>query len=196
VDLGWTADSLVNVTHRDRVVVVGAEPREARLRRVLDEQIDFIGRTLRAFGAGDGDVDDGVQQVCLVLAEKLDVLEPAAERAFLFSTAHRIAFRLRRSRARRAEVPFDESLEPNDPSDPERLHDERRAFDVLADLLDGLDEDLRQVFVLYEIEDMTMAAIAELLKVPPGTVASRLRRAREEFHERASRFRRKESRGP
>ena len=106
----------MNVTRRDRVAVLGAEPREARLRRVLDEQIDFIGRTLRA-------------------------------------------------------------------------------FDVLDALLDGLDEDLRQVFVLYEIEDMTMAAIAELLKVPPGTVASRLRRAREQFQERASRFRRKEARG-
>jgi RNA polymerase sigma-70 factor (ECF subfamily) len=185
----------VNVTRRDKVVVVGAEPREARLRRVLDEQIDFIGRTLRAFGASETDVDDGVQQVCLVLAGKLDVLEPAAERAFLFATAHRIAFRLRRSRARRAEVPFDEAFEPGDPSDPERLIDEQRAFDVLDDLLDGLDEDLRQVFVLYEIEDMTMAAIAELLKVPPGTVASRLRRAREQFQERASRFRRKEARG-
>jgi RNA polymerase sigma-70 factor (ECF subfamily) len=37
------------------------------------------------------------------------------------------------------------------------------------------------VFVLFELEEMTMAAIAETLQIPPGTVASRLRRARERF---------------
>jgi DNA-directed RNA polymerase specialized sigma24 family protein len=35
---------------------------------------------------------------------------------------------------------------------------------------------------------MTMAAIAETLGLPPGTVASRLRRAREEFHAASKRF--------
>ena len=41
--------------------------------------------------------------------------------------------------------------------------------------------DLRTVFVLFELEELTMAEIAELLGLAPGTVASRLRRARQDY---------------
>ena len=42
-------------------------------------------------------------------------------------------------------------------------------------------DDLRVVFVLYELEEMSTPEIAALLEIPPGTAASRLRRAREAF---------------
>lgn len=48
-------------------------------------------------------------------------------------------------------------------------------------MLDALGEDLREVFVLYELEELTMVEIAATLAIPSGTVASRLRRARERF---------------
>ena len=54
-------------------------------------------------------------------------------------------------------------------------------------LLAGLTDELRSVFVLYEIEGQTMSEIAELLGMPVGTVASRLRRAREQFEGRLQR---------
>ena len=44
-----------------------------------------------------------------------------------------------------------------------------------------MDESLRAVFVLYEIEEMNLGEIARFLRVPRGTVASRLRRARAQF---------------
>jgi RNA polymerase sigma-70 factor (ECF subfamily) len=48
-------------------------------------------------------------------------------------------------------------------------------------LIGQLHEDLASVFVLSELEGLTQAEIARLLSVPAGTVASRLRRAREHF---------------
>ena len=39
----------------------------------------------------------------------------------------------------------------------------------------------RAVFVLSEIEELTMAEIAAMTNISLGTVASRLRRAREQF---------------
>ena len=51
-----------------------------------------------------------------------------------------------------------------------------------------MDLDLRSVFILYEVEEMTMAEIAAVLQIPPGTVASRLRRAREDFLSRVRRL--------
>jgi RNA polymerase sigma-70 factor (ECF subfamily) len=170
------------------------ESREQRLRRLLDANLDFIGRTLRTYGVSEADVDDGVQQVCLVLVDKLDRIEPAAERAFVFRAAQRIASRSRRTRSRRNEVSDEHAGHPEDPLDPERLADERQALDRLARILESMDEELREVFVLHEVEDLTMAVIADMLKIPPGTVASRLRRAREHFEERVSRLRNERAR--
>jgi RNA polymerase sigma-70 factor (ECF subfamily) len=53
--------------------------------------------------------------------------------------------------------------------------------------------DLRAVFVLFELEEMPTAEIAEALELPTGTVASRLRRAREEFRRIAARVQAREA---
>jgi len=42
-------------------------------------------------------------------------------------------------------------------------------------------EDLRVAFVLFELEEMTMIEVSEVLGIPAGTVASRIRRARDVF---------------
>ena len=48
-------------------------------------------------------------------------------------------------------------------------------------LLAGLDETKREVFILAELEGLTLAEISEALGVNQNTVASRLRAARREF---------------
>jgi RNA polymerase sigma-70 factor (ECF subfamily) len=67
------------------------------------------------------------------------------------------------------------------------LVERHRARELLDRLLAEMDPDLTAVLVLFEIEGLTMAEIAEALDVPPGTVASRLRRARAELEDRVSR---------
>ena len=52
---------------------------------------------------------------------------------------------------------------------------------MLDAIVAELPDDTRPVFVLHELEGMTMAEIASCLGMAPGTVASRLRRAREVF---------------
>jgi RNA polymerase sigma-70 factor (ECF subfamily) len=52
---------------------------------------------------------------------------------------------------------------------------------VLDLILDQLEPELRDVFVLYELEGFTMPEIAALVEVPLGTAASRLRRGRDRF---------------
>src|SRR5437763_1945586 len=51
----------------------------------------------------------------------------------------------------------------------------------LAQVLQMLDEDHRQVIVLRELHQMSYAEIAEELGVPQGTVESRLHRARKQL---------------
>jgi RNA polymerase sigma-70 factor (ECF subfamily) len=183
----WTGEK--TASEAERVLKASDEPKEARLRRVLDAQLDLAGRTLRTYGVSEADVDDGIQQVCLVLADKIDRIENGSERAFVFRTAQRIASRIRRTRTRQREVPEQQTDERLEPIGPEQIADERQAMDALSRILDSLDEELREVFVLYEVEELTMAAIAQILEIPPGTVASRLRRAREQFQLLATEFR-------
>jgi RNA polymerase sigma-70 factor (ECF subfamily) len=59
---------------------------------------------------------------------------------------------------------------------------------LLDEALESLDTPHREVFVLFEIEQMTREEVAEALRIPPGTVASRLRKAREAFRAAAERL--------
>jgi RNA polymerase sigma-70 factor, ECF subfamily len=163
---------------------------EVRFRRMVDTQFDFIWRTLRGLGVPAANADDAAQQVFLVAAQKLDLITEGSERSFLFSTARGIAANARRARMRSREVLDDDTLaEPvSGAPDPEQLAARAQARELLGRILDGLAEDLRTVFVLFELEGMTTSQMAELLDVPMGTVASRLRRAREEFQAATKRF--------
>ena len=58
----------------------------------------------------------------------------------------------------------------------------------MRSVLSKVDADLVEVFVLYELEGLTSPEIAELLQIPLGSVASRLRRAREQFRAAAARI--------
>ena len=160
--------------------------RRERYRALVTEHFADIWRFLRHLGVTSHGVDDAAQDVFLVAWRRLDEIRPGSERAFLFATAYRRAGSLRRRGPR--ETP-DESVDlaiDESPTPEDRL-DEKQAWDLAFRLLGGLEEDLRGVFVLYELEGFTMQRIAELLEVPVGTVASRLRRARETFQTRFER---------
>ncbi len=159
--------------------------REARLRGLIDRYLDFVARVLRNAGVPDAQIDDDVQRTFITVARRLDDVRPGSEKSFLLQSALRVAAHARRTVARRREVHSDEIPEiVNSLATPEQLTDQKRARQLLDHVLSQMDSDLRTVFLLYEFEEMSMAEIAGVLRIPQGTVASRLRRARADFHER------------
>ena len=58
-------------------------------------------------------------------------------------------------------------------SRPDEALDEKRARAVLAAILDGMPSDMREAFVLFELEQFNAAEVAEMLRIPVGTVTSR-----------------------
>jgi RNA polymerase sigma-70 factor (ECF subfamily) len=164
---------------------VNAADREARLRWMVDEYIDFVARVLRNAGTPAAEIDDDVQRTFIAAARRLDDVRPGAERSFLLQTALYVAAHARRTVARRREVAAEEAPEQVDSAlTPEQLTDQKRARQMLDRVLSEMDGDLRTVFVLYEFEELSMAEIADALSIPRGTVASRLRRARSDFRDR------------
>jgi RNA polymerase sigma-70 factor (ECF subfamily) len=166
----------------DEASVTSAEGRPARVRDLVTTHFSFVWRSLVRLGVPRADAEDALQHVFLVASRKVDAIEPGSEKAFLFATALRIASRSRRTQTRRREVFAPEPLERADPAAAvdEQL-DRARARAELDVILDSMPLELRAVFMLFELEQITMAEIAVVLELPPGTVASRLRRAREHF---------------
>ena len=163
--------------------------RVPRLARLIHEQFGFVWRLLRRIGVAESDADDAAQQVFIAASRRIDDIRAGSERAFLFSTALHIGSRALRSRARKKEdfgVALDEQTDPAPAL--EELVDRRRARELLDALLEEMPLELRVVFVLYEVEQLTSTEIAEVVGVPAGTVASRLRRAREDFAARVARI--------
>jgi len=149
----------------------------------------FVWRVLRRLGLAPADADDAAQRVMMVATQRLDDIRPGQERAFLYRTSAFIAARERRGRQRRREKPgveLDGEAHPG--GDPEALLVERRALERLDAVLGGMPDDLKAAFVLFEIEGLSKAEVAEALEIPAGTAASRLRRAREDFARRARRL--------
>ena len=69
---------------------------------------------------------------------------------------------------------------------------EREAVRTLHTILDELDDEKREVFVLAELEQMTVPEIADAVEANVNTVYSRLRAARREFDQAVLRHRARE----
>jgi len=158
---------------------------DSRLRGMVDEHLEFVARVLRNAGTPQADIDDEVQRTFIIAARRLDDVRLGAEKSFLFRIALNLAAHVRRTLARRREVSGDEAPERVETlATPEQLTDRKRMRELLDRVLDQMDGNLRDVFVLHEFEEMNMSEIAGVLGIPRGTVASRLLRARADFRER------------
>jgi RNA polymerase sigma-70 factor, ECF subfamily len=154
------------------------------------EQAPFLARSLRRLGVPQADLDDAIQEVFVVASRRMRTVPSGAERSFLYGTAMRIASNIRRvdkrARNRRADEPLESpSIDVDTGPSPEELVERREARATLDAVLETLSVEMRAVLTLFELEEMTTLEIANLLDLPPGTVSSRLHRAREQFDRRA-----------
>lgn len=156
--------------------------KEDRAEAFARAHVDFAWRVARRLGLGPADAEDVAQKAMLIATSKLESVNPGSEQAFVYSTVANLVSKVFRARRRRPEEPEEAAEEPLDhEANPEHLLEQRRARQTLDAILATLSPDLRAAFVLFEIEGLSQPEIAEALAVPVGTVASRLRRAREEF---------------
>ena len=147
--------------------------------QVFAENAPYVWRALRRLGVREADVEDVCQEVFLVVHRRLADFEGRASvRTWLYGICLRAAssYRRRPHRMREeiASTPPEESIPAPQDDDLER----KRALARLDVALDELDDDKRAVFVLYELEQLSMAEIAEATGCPLQTAYSRLHVAR------------------
>jgi RNA polymerase sigma-70 factor (ECF subfamily) len=161
-------------------------PTTCSLETIFVEHADFVFRTCRWLGLDAAAAEDATQQVFMVAAQKISQIPATKERAFLLLAARNIVANARRAQVRRRED-FTEVERADDRHGPDDLLDRARARAVMDRALEDLDFELRTAFVLFEVEELSFTEIAELLAIPRGTVASRVRRAREDLEARLGR---------
>lgn len=155
--------------------------RHVRITAIVQANHDFIWRLLRRLGLPPASADDATQQVFCIAVRRIDDIAQGSERSFLFGTAVRVAADHRRSAKHRERLDAQVVDRPDFGPSPEDLADQRRARVVLDEVIGAMSIEMRTILVLFELEQMTKNEVAELLGIPPGTAASRLRKAREEF---------------
>jgi RNA polymerase sigma-70 factor (ECF subfamily) len=151
----------------------------SNLRELFDAHGRYIWRSLRYLGVRDADLEDVCQEVFFTAHRKLPEFEGRSTlRSWLYGICLRLASDYRRRASVRyerptAEVPLEAHLE---------LAGGREQFEAratLSRLLEVLDQEKREVVVLYELEGFTMKEVASIVGCPLQTAYSRLYAGRE-----------------
>ncbi len=163
---------------------------------IYDRYADFVWRSLRRLGLDEAAAEDAFQEVFVVVHRRLDAFEGRSSlKTWLFGIAIGVVRNLRRSQQRKridTHERADHALEAvkDDASEqPDERTDRARAVRLLYALLDQLDDDKREVFVMAELEQMRGTEIAALTGLNLNTVYARLKSARTQFEQAVARHR-------
>jgi len=153
------------------------------------EFVDSLYRTALRLTRVPPDAEDLVQETYLKAFRAADSFEPGTNlRAWLFTILHNTARNRARDRSRDAvsidsEVVDDAAQTPHfgvagTVDTPETLLLRSTLAPQLQAALDELPDAFRQAVWLRDVEEFSYAEIAEMLKIPVGTVMSRISRGR------------------
>lgn len=155
-----------------------SETNRARLEQMFVDHHAVVWRVLRRRGLSPDAAADATQETFIVAASRLKDVPRDSERAFLIGTALRMAHTLGRKAVR---LQLDGTMDQHAQRHGDASGD--MADVELCDMaLARVKPEHAEVLVLHEIEGLSSPEIAALLEIPLGSVASRLRRGREQFH--------------
>ena len=177
---------------------------DARERTLIDEclagRVDAFGELVRPY---QDRLFNTLFRLCGHREEAADALQDALVRAYrrlasyqgdaeFFTWLYRVAVnaalsrrrRDRKQRALRSETNSVELAEAIERTAPERRMAQADVQRLVGEALAGVDETFRAVLVMKEIDGLRYEEIAKVLRVPIGTVRSRLHRGRAELRAR------------
>jgi RNA polymerase sigma-70 factor (ECF subfamily) len=154
---------------------------------VYDGNVDYVWKTVCRLGVHGPSAEDAVQEVFVVVHRKLASFERRSSmHTWLFQIARRVVHDHRRTVRRKEHpagpnesVPDLGAVAADESSSPDASAQRAEAARVLYKLLDKLDTDQREVFILAELDQLAAPKIAQVLGINVNTVYSRLRLARE-----------------
>ncbi len=165
--------------------------RELEFKVLCHRYSDEIYRYARSLLANQADAEDATQEVLLRLWNHLPTIRPFKLRAWLLRTTRCYCLDQIRRRSNPA-TPLlvgDEVLDerPDElAADPSLAADSNLRLEQARNSVLKLPENLRSVFVLYEVNGLRYREIAETLGIPINSVKVYLSRARERLAKRTT----------
>jgi RNA polymerase sigma-70 factor, ECF subfamily len=157
-------------------------PDSADFERLYALYFDFTWRVLRQLGVPDAAMDDAVQEVWLVVYQRLSQFEGRSTlKTWLFGIAMNVWRNQRRAEQRRLRQQREPEPLRDAPVDPEAEHLAREAWRRVQSFLGTLDEERRAIFVCSLLEHLPAQQTAEATGVDVATVYQRVRSLRLAF---------------
>ncbi len=144
-----------------------------------------VGTFLKGMLRYSNDIDDLVQRVFLEFLSSLERFRgDASLRTWLLRIARNVALHEIRSKSRRQHYvrAYAETVELRSSSPEGQVH-ARKYLRVIQSLLGTLDDSFREVWVLRELGECTVAETAAIMEIPEATVRTRHYRARRRLFE-------------
>ena len=148
---------------------------------IYRDLFEHVWFTLRRLGVQERDLDDATHDVFVVVNRRLNDFDPSRPvRPWVTGIAYRVASDERRRARHRREVigTVPDSL---DQAGPDRALEAKQAHNLVLTALEELPEQQRAVFVMHDLQGMTMPEIMDAVEAPLNTLYSRLRLARSKF---------------
>ncbi len=153
---------------------------ESAYHELVDRFSGPLFRIAYSMVGNSADAEDVVQETFAAAFSGIERFRGESSlKTWLTQILVRQSARLHRSRGRRWTLPIDETQHAS--GDEAAAADSR--MDVIQ-MLQTLSPEHREVIVLRELQSMSYEEMSEALKIPRGTVESRLHRARTELREK------------
>jgi RNA polymerase sigma-70 factor (ECF subfamily) len=166
---------------------------------VYDEHFSFVWRMARRLGVAGEALDDVCQEVFVVVHRRLGEFEGRSSlKTWVFGILHNVVLVHLRTLGRKSPAHRTAAtlIDPETLVDAAAGPDEQLANaeeSVIAQrILEELDQEKRVMLVLVELEELSVAEVAEALAINVNTAHARLRAARKQFTHAVNRYRARE----
>ncbi|MBX7114926.1 MAG: RNA polymerase sigma factor [Myxococcaceae bacterium] len=153
------------------------------INQLYGTELPYVYSFLYRLGCRNTELEDLAHDVFVTAMRRSSTYDPSRPvRPWLLGIAFRVVADARRrpsAQRERLEVPSEDVAYEGEDADERLAQRDRRA--LIDEALTSLDADRRAVFVMYELEGIPAAEIAEAMGTPVATTYSRLRVGREEF---------------
>lgn len=186
----WVLDDMSSTAKKTEAALVcaGREGEGEALRQLLECNWGWLKGLVYSMLGNIDDVDDVLQNVCVVVINKIGTLrEPERFRGWLATVARREALAYRQKHSRESMRLDDLPAVQQDDGKAlgiDEIAVQNEQYQQILAAVNLLPEKYREVFVLKYMEDMSYAQITEILEIPATTIQVRLVRARRMVHNR------------
>jgi RNA polymerase sigma factor (sigma-70 family) len=131
------------------------------------------------------DAEDLVQESYLRAFRSFETFQGQDGKAWLLTVVRNTCFTWLKKKGVRSAVEFDEQMHSSadDTPNAESVLLNQSALGSLNDCLEALPVEFRETIILRELEELSYKEIADIVRVPVGTVMSRLARGRKRLQQ-------------